>query len=328
MSPLKYLLVATLFACAALPATSYALACRVDGSGSIADTAPLGTALAVAADAPDGTIIWESGPRSVNVICADDYLHGREEVYFYLNPASVSIGQGIRAGIRYHSVPITQSSGKYGTGFYSDRGCTLASCVGWDKARFTLNFSVFIEKFGTTPQNGQASTLSQYRVFQLDGITGLNNRPNSNLNYIVTGVNDIRFVPCTPDLTITPNVVSFPKPSRKAQIGEVASTAAFSLSLRKACDTPYTVSARFATTPGGGNVVNGLLVPTNNSSVGIALSWDYTNQNLPFNEWFPLAQMKGANQTTRQDFRADLKWRTLPVPGAFDAAVVVDMFYK
>ncbi|MGL5995797.1 MAG: fimbrial protein [Pseudomonas proteolytica] len=327
MSPLKYLLVATLLAWAALPATSYALACRVDGTGAIADTAPLGTELAVAADAPDGTIIWESGPRSVNVICADDFNHGREEVYFYLNPANVSIGQGIRAGIRYNSVPITQSSGKYGTGFFSDRGCT-ANCVGWDKARFTLNFSVFIEKFGLTPPNGQASNLSQYRVFQLDGITGLNIRPNSNLNYIVTGVNSIRFVPCTPDLTITPNVVSFPKPSRKAQIGEVASTAAFSLSLRKACDTPYTVSARFATTPGGGNVVNGLLVPTNNSSVGIALSWDYTNQNLPFNEWFPLAQMKGANQTTRQDFRADLKWRTLPVPGAFDAAVVVDMFYK
>lgn len=172
MSPLKYLLVATLLVSAALPATSYALACRVDGSGSVADTAPLGTALAVAADAPDGTIIWESGPRSVNVICKDDFEHGREEVFFYLNPASVSIGKGIRAGIRYNSVPITQSSGKYGTGFYSDRGCNLSNCVGWDKARFTLNFSVFIEKFGSTPQNGQASTLSQYRVFQLDGITG------------------------------------------------------------------------------------------------------------------------------------------------------------
>jgi hypothetical protein len=38
--------------------------------------------------------------------------------------------------------------------------------------------------------------------------------------------------------------------------------------------------------------------------------------------------MNGANQTFRQDFRADLKWRALPQPGAFDAAVVVDMFYK
>lgn len=327
MPHLKYLLLATLCACTALPSTSYALACREDGSGSTIDIAPLGTALAVAADAPDGTIIWESGPRSTNVICKDDYLHGREEVYFYLNPANVSIGQGIRAGIRYNSVPVTQNSGKYGTGFFSDRGCNLSSCVGWDKARFTLNFSVFIEKYGSTPQNGQASTLSQYRVFQLDGITGLNNKPNSNLNYVVTGVNAIRFVPCAPELTITPSVVSFPRPSRKAQIGEVASTATFSLSLRKACDTPYTVNARFATTPGGGNVINDLLVPPNNNSVGISLSLDGTNRQLPFNTWFPLAQMNTSG-LTRDDFRADLKWRTLPVPGAFDAAVIVDMFYK
>ena len=125
------------------------------------------------------------------MICADDYLHGREEVYFYLNPASVSIGQGIRAGIRYNSVPITQSSGKYGTGFYSDRGCTLSSCVGWDKARFTLNFSVFIEKFGTTPQNGQASTCRNTGV-SMERYYRSQQPPQQNLNYIVTGVNDIR----------------------------------------------------------------------------------------------------------------------------------------
>lgn len=327
MPHVKHLLLAALCTCTALPATGYALACREDGSGSTVDIAPLGTALAVNADAPDGTIIWESGPRSTNVICKDDYNHGREEVYFYLNPASVSIGQGIRAGIRYNSVPITQSTGKYGTGFFSDRGCNLSSCVGWDKARFTLNFSVFIEKFGTTPQNGQASQLTQYRVFQLDGIRGLNATPNSNLNYIVTGVNDIRFVPCAPDLTITPSVVNFPTPSRKAQIGEVASTATFNLSLRKACDTPYTVNARFATTPGGGSLINGLLVPDNNSSVGISLYREDTSQTLAFNEWFALAQLNASGQT-RHDFRADLKWRTLPVPGAFDAAVIVDMFYK
>jgi len=327
MPHVKHLLLAALCTCAALPATSYALACREDGSGSTVDIAPLGTALAGSADAPDGTIIWESGPRSTNVICKDDSNHGREEVYFYLNPANVSIGQGIRAGIRYKSVPITQSTGKYGTGFFSDRGCTWANCTGWDQARFTLNFSVFIEKFGTTPQNGQASNLTQYRVFQLDGIQGLNNKPNSNLNYIVTGVNDIRFVPCAPELTITPSVVNFPTPSRKAQIGEVASTATFNLSLRKACDTPYTVDARFATTPGGGSLINGLLVPDNNSSVGISLSREDTSQTLAFNQWFALAKLNASGQT-RHDFRADLKWRTLPIPGAFDAAVIVDMFYK
>lgn len=150
MSLIKRLLPMLVWACAVLPATSYALACREDGTGSIITQEALGTALAVAADAPNGTIIWESGPRSTNVICADDYKVGREEVYFYVNPASVSIGTGIRVGIRYNNQPITQSTGKVGTGFFSDRGCT-SNCIGWDKARFTLNFSVFIEKFDPTP---------------------------------------------------------------------------------------------------------------------------------------------------------------------------------
>ena len=68
-----------LWACAVLPATSHALACREDGSDSIITKEALGTALAVAADAPNGSIIWESGPRSTDVICKDDYYYGREE---------------------------------------------------------------------------------------------------------------------------------------------------------------------------------------------------------------------------------------------------------
>ncbi|WP_426136170.1 fimbrial protein [Pseudomonas sp. PWP3-1b2] len=327
MSLTKRFLPLLLWGCVALPGTSYALACREDGTNSVITSEALGTALAVAADAPNGSIIWESGPRSVNVICKDDYFHGREEVYFYVNPASVSIGKGIRVGIRYNNVPITQSTGKVGTGFFSDRGCTASSCVGWDKARFTLNFSVFIEKYDPTPPSGQASQLTSYRVFQLDGVLGLNSRPNSNFNYVVTGMNGIRFVPCTPELTISPSTVIFPTPSRKASIGEVASTANFSLNLRKGCDTPYTVSARFATTPGGGSVIDGLLVPPNNNSVGILLSRAESDKQLPFNTWFTLQELMGLGQS-HDEFRADLKWRTPPVPGAFDAAVVVDMYYK
>ncbi|MBT9300157.1 fimbrial protein [Pseudomonas sp. TAE6080] len=316
-----------LWAGAVLPATSHALACVEDGTNSAITREALGTALAISADAPDGTIIWESGPRSVQILCKQDYEAGREGVYFYVNPAKANIGTGIRLGIRYNNQLITQSTGAVATGFFSDHGCNWANCQGWDKARFTLNFSVFIEKYGTTPPNGQASQLASYRVFQLDGKGGLNPRPNSNLNYVVTGMNDIRFVPCAPDLTISPSVVNFPNPSHKASIGEVASSANFSLNLRKGCYTPYTVSARFATTPGGGGVINGLLVPGNNKSVGISLSRVDSQQPLPFNDWFTLQALMGQGQS-HNEFRADLKWRTQPIPGVFDAAVVVDMYYK
>lgn len=80
MSLTKRLLPMLLWACSALPATSHALACREDGTNSIITQEALGTALAVAvaADAPNGSITWESGPRSTDVICKDDYNYGRE----------------------------------------------------------------------------------------------------------------------------------------------------------------------------------------------------------------------------------------------------------
>ena len=74
-------------------------------------------------------------------------------------------------------------------------------------------------------------------------------------------------------------------------------------------------------------MINGLLVPDNNNSVGISLSRAESDQPLPFNDWFTLQQLMGLGQS-HDEFRADLKWRTLPKPGAFDAAVVVDMYYK
>lgn len=318
MSLTKRLLPILLWGCAALPATSYALACYEDPSMSVAVKQPLGAAIAVPADVPNGTIIWESGPQSINVMCEDDYKTGSEQVYFWVNPAKATVGQGIRVGIRYKNTPLTGSAEKYGTGFYS---------VKKGKAYFTLNYSVYIEKYGTTPTNGQATTVSEYRVFQLDGVRALSSRPEKNLNYYVTGMNTITFMPCLPELTITPSVVNFPTPSRKAQIGAVASTANFALSLRKSCSTPFTIDARFATTAGGGSVIDGLLVPDNNSSVGISVSRAESQTPLPFNNWFTLQQLMGKG-SIQNDFRADLKWRSAPVPGPFEAAVVVDMLYK
>lgn len=329
MIPIRKALLGLLFVAASCPATSYALSCKLDPSKASVFKEALGTALAVPADAADGTIIWESAPHSVPVICADDYETGvREDVYFWVNPAKISIGKGIRVGIRYGSKTITQSSGAVSTGFNSFHGCNWANCTGWDKARFTLTFTVFIEKYGETPTDGQASVLSEYRVFQLDGKGGLNPKPDSNLNYVVTGMNNVRFVPCSPELTILPSVVNFRRAlASSAQIGQVASSANFSLDLVRTCDTPYAVSARFSPVAGSASVIDRLLVPGNNSSVGIALTQQDNNQPVPFDTWFKLADLTTPG-LIRNEFRADLIWRSAPVPGTFEAMALVDLFYK
>ncbi|WP_249744359.1 M23 family metallopeptidase [Pseudomonas sp. SORT22] len=328
MMPLKTFALIMLLAASASPATSFALTCVEEGTHSAVISESLGTALAVPADAPDGTIIWESSLYSINVKCADDYNYGAETIYFHMNPASVSIGDGIRAGIRYNKTAITSSSGKVSTGFSSHTGCNWVNCTGWDNAKFTLTFSIFIEKYGATPSSGQAGSRPDYRVFQLDGTGGQNIKPNSNLNYVVTGINNIRFIPCSPELTITPSTVNFRRAlSGTATVGNVASSANFSLGLSRACDTPYTVNARFASTPGGGSVINNLLVPANNSSVGISLARVDNNEKIPFDTWFKLADLTG-RELSKNDFKADLIWREPAKPGVFEASVIVDLFYK
>ncbi|WP_200626957.1 fimbrial protein [Pseudomonas sp. LAM2023] len=328
MTLIRKHLLGLLLVAASCPATSYALSCKLDPTKEAVLKEALGTALAVSADAPDGTIIWESAPHSVSVICIDDTQTGVvEDIYFYINPAKADIGKGIRVGIRYKAQEITQASGAVTTGFNSRYGCIWANCLGW-QARFTLNFTVFIRKYGKTPTNGQASTLSEYRVFQLDGKDGLNPRPDSNLNYVITGMDNIRFVPCSPELTILPSVVNFRRAlASSAQVGQVASSADFSLDLVRSCDTPYTINARFTPVAGSASVIDKLLVPSNNSSVGIALTQQDSNQPVPFDTWFKLTELTVPG-LIRNAFRADLIWRSAPIPGPFEAMALVDLYYK
>ncbi|KVT68462.1 hypothetical protein WK54_29440 [Burkholderia ubonensis] len=310
-----------------LPATSFALSCKADdGANSVTITQALGTDLAVQADAPDGTIIWESEPRTVNIICADDTKFGRESVYFYLNPANAVVGKGIRVGIRYNGVALTQSSGKYDTGHHSWEGCDWANCKGWPSAKFSLTFSVFVEKYGATPGTGQATTQTSYRVFQLDGQGGLNAKPNANINYELTGLNNVRFVPCSPQLTVSPGTVNFGDVfGLRAVVGSVITTKRVNLNLQRACTTPYTVNARF--TPTAGTIVDGLLVPEKNDSVGISILRASNQEKLPYNAWFRLTDMSGSTPASI-NLDTQLIWRKKPVAGPFNAAIVIDMFYK
>jgi hypothetical protein len=284
-------------------------------------TSSIGTAIAVPADVPDGTIIWESEDIVAKVRCENDqWTSMRESIYLWTDPAKLSsIGKGVRIGIRFKNT-LYRTAATINTG---EMSCTQFACNDSWIINFDLKFFVIVEKFGSVPEDGQVSTLAKYRVFQVDGRGGL---ADQNLNYIITGLTNIRFIPCSPDLTITPSVVNFPRAyAGTAENGKVASTAKFTLGLNKNCDTPFTVDAKF--TPAAGNVISELLVPPNNSSVGIRLSRADNNMALPFSKWFKLADLD-RRQPESIDFNADLIWRAAPVTGPFEAAVVVDMMYK
>ncbi len=102
----------------------------------------------------------------------------------------------------------------------------------------------------------------------MDGKGGLNDKPNTNLNYVVTGMNNIRFIPCSPELTILPSVFNF----RRA--------------LARTCNTPYTVSARFTPITGSASVIDKLPAP--------------------FDSWFKLADLSVSDVIRNEPRRPDL----------------------
>lgn len=320
-----------LLAAAASPAISYAMSCKLDPDNAIIFKEALGAALALPADIPDGTVIWESKQGSWAVVCEDDQKTAtREPINIYINPANMNIGQGVRVGIRYKSQTYTQASGSISTGVNLYDGCSWiwVTCKDNYKTRLTLNFQVFIEKFGNIPANGQPTTATEYRVFQLDGKEGLNSEPNKNLNYFITGVNNIKFIPCLPELNITPSTINFhPVLASSAKIGEVADSANFRIDLLKNCRTPYTINAQFTPVAGTGSVIDKMLVPNQNTSVGIAITRQDTNQQIPFGSWFKLTELTTAG-LIRTEFRADLIWRAPSVPGAFEASALIDLSFK
>ncbi|MNJ72489.1 hypothetical protein D3C77_691460 [compost metagenome] len=68
-------------------------------------------------------------------------------------------------------------------------------------------------------------------------------------------------------------------------------------------------------------------MPSNNSSVGISLVRQETNATVAFDKLFKLADVSTPEQI-KNNFRADLIWRSTPIPGPFDAAAIVDLFYQ
>lgn len=250
-----------------LPATSFALMCKADDSAkSVTITEPIGVVLAVPADAPDGTIIWESPTRTINVICSDNLDVGQEGVYFYVNPAKVSVGTGIRVGIRYKGVPITLETGRYFTGHNTWEGCTWANCTGWRSTVFADLLGVCAEVW-RDPLNRAGNNRHKLSDLPAGRLWGLNNVQDSNLNYVLTGLDNVRFVPCSPQLSISPGTVDFGEVFvLGATVGGVAASKRVNLNLQRACTTPYTVNARF--TPTAGTVVDGLLVPEKTTPSG------------------------------------------------------------
>lgn len=311
------------------PSTALAISCRTQGSGEVEIRADLSSSVAIPATSPDGTAVWRSERLNIAVECARDQPGGAEEVFLYLNPENLQIGQGIRAGLTLNGIDYLQSSGRVPTQRRVAACTEAAGSIGaCPTLRFNLPFSVFIQKYGPIPPSGAASDLLDYHVFQVDGASGMNPLPDSNLNYVVNNLAGLRFIACSAELRVMPETVAFGDvPIRNVRVGEVAASERFALATSRVCESPFSLNARF--TPVSGTLSGDVLVPLNNDSVGIRIRNARTQQPVPFNEPFHATHLLGEDYSATADFTAELLWQTnTPTPGSFSAEVMVDLFYK
>jgi hypothetical protein len=311
------------------PGTGHALVCKTQNSGETVIRDDLSSTVAIPASVPNGDVVWRSERLNVQVECAKDGQQAiQEEIFLYLNPDNLQVGQGIRAGLTLNGVDHVQSGGRLATGQFvpvcHEGEDNIAACP---KARFSLPFSVFIQKFGATPPSGVASDLLDYPVFQLAGTDGPEPVAGRGLSYVLNNLSGLRFVACEAELQVVPETLDFGSIGiQQVTVGKVFASRPFSLVTNRNCDSPFSINARWR--PVTGTVSGNLLVPTMNRSLGIQIV-SARGSLLRYNEPFHLADLQGSDQSASVDFNAELVWNNKnPTAGPFEAEVMVDLFYK
>ncbi|MBM2883128.1 fimbrial protein [Chromobacterium amazonense] len=238
-----------LAALAVLPTLSHALACKEGGrNGNVLITEDIGTTVAVPVTENTGVPIWHSSQRTVNVHCyKDNNVREAEEVYFYPNPRpKQGQPQGVQFGVVYKGQAYYQTE-RIPTGFSIPQCPSNVSLDKCPAVSFTLSFQVEIATKKPYPGNGQVG-INQFEVLQFDGKYGINNAPNSNLVYKVTGLDKIRFIQCAVKVWLNPpnNTLDFGR-IVKSNTGLTPSAPRrdFTLGLEKTCDDPVQVNGYF-----------------------------------------------------------------------------------
>lgn len=311
------------------PATGHALVCTAQDSGETIIRDDLSSTVAIPASVAENEVVWRSGQLNVKVVCAKEGQQAiQEEIFVHLNPDSLQIGQGIRAGLTLNGIDYLQSSGRISTGQFlpvcHEGDDNIEACP---KTSFTLPFSVFIQKYGPTPPSGVASDLLDYRVFELGGVAGPEPIAGRSLSYSLNSLTGLRFVACDAELRVVPETVNFGSIGiQRVSVGKVFASQPFSLVANRRCDSPFSLNARLR--PVSGTLAGNLLIPTMNQSLGIRIA-AARGAVMRYNEPFHLANLLGDDQSASMDFNAELVWNSKsPTAGPFEAEVMVDLFYK
>lgn len=198
-----------------------------------------------------------------------------------------------------------------------------------------MRYSIFVKSTNSSPpSNGQISNSGTYSVFQIDGRGGLNIVKDSNFNLYLTGLNNIRFVQCNPEVTIegtNGNTVDFGRiVTQTTDINQIIKRRSFNIKadLSKTdtggvCNGNVLVASFLATN----SLNNNTILPTGRSDIGIQLFQQNGTTPLNFLTPYDLATIN--NGVASNTFDAGvIQLSASPALGQFNATATVEVTFK
>jgi hypothetical protein len=309
--------------------SGFALMCTNSDNGSVLFAETL-TSAAVPVSEPDGTLVWRSTLKLLNISCIEDWpdKYSKEQsVYAYFNPNNAAVGDGVNIGININGTdfPDIKSVGSK----WLLPGVTVPACKSkpCNAVNFSLSYYVTIRKSGNK-SSGNYSGSDTIDFFQLDGSGGMNSTPNSNYRYRLSGLQNIRFLSCSASLNVIPSVIDFglvvipTSPTADSMI----KTKEFSINVSRSCTDPFKLTAVYTTsgTPDNDKVkFNDMYLKLFDATRNKYVSFNGSLEDL-----IDFADLTDNLQITLP-YKAELYWQgTKPTAGEYSTTVTVSVFYN
>ncbi|OWY38508.1 hypothetical protein CEK28_12790 [Xenophilus sp. AP218F] len=303
-----------------LPATSHALACwnGASSSGSVTSTLSLPGNLYVSAAAPSGTVIWQSPLQTISVYCQQSL---GENVYFWVNPKKTALAAGLQIGIIFNGQTYTQSNGAINTGIYVPAAGSIST---------TLQYSIVLLKTSGAPSSGTVA-VSQYSVFQLDGVGGLNGYPGVNYNQLING--SVTFTPggtCNLSAADVNRVVTLPTIGVSAlpAVGSAAGSVSFTITASNCSTGLHTATFSFSGSADANNPI--LFANTGGTAKGVAVFMGTLGdgRNIGANSTNNTRVVDIQSQTAQLPVFVEYMRTTAVTPGTLRSVVTLNMLYQ
>ncbi|KFK94087.1 MULTISPECIES: fimbrial protein [unclassified Serratia (in: enterobacteria)] len=305
---------------------AYALACANASDGTLRYEENIGS-ISVPQTLANGTTVWRSENRTMRVQCWKDRPQTTaENVYFYLNPNSATLGSGVHIGVNLGGIdiPDVTNAQKQMVPNVVVPACTGSSdyCKAYYSANFTINYYVYITKNGSN-LSGNYSGKNVFDVFQIDGVGGLNNVAG-NFRYAVNNMQGIRFLPCQASL-LSPGTVDFGKINNApAVVGAVAKNVGFNVDITKNCTNPMVLTALYSSSSAVYDANTRVLL----NGVGLKIKNLETNNYIGYSGVESFTSL-GSETSKSIPFSAEVVWlNNKPSPGTFNSTLTITMYYN